>query len=148
MYLSKKPNKNEVGNLLNMYGECNAIAQTIKKNNYKMNNNKSKFKTEVDEAPLAEFYKFEMAGDMFEGQITGTKTITIDGKEEVFFTAEEMLGGPEVIIPNNVQLKRKITNLVNIKGNVFPIDVHITFIGVEKIQGSANKVKTFKVLTT
>ena len=105
----------------------------------------TKFSKEIEEAPLALFFEFQQ-GEPVEVLITGTKLIPLKDGEEAFYTAQ--VNGKDYIIPNNVMLRRKLDNLVNIKGGLTPLGIEcsIEYTGLTKLQGTTNKAKTFKVM--
>lgn len=105
-----------------------------------------KFNTEVEESNMEPFVKFENEDDAHEGIITGeTKTI----KDSKCFIME--IDGVRHVVPSNVQLNRKLENVCKIHSEDIEagngVEVRIEYLGLIKIEGVANKVKNFKVLT-
>lgn len=109
----------------------------------------SKFKTEVEASQMRSFLKFKEIGEAVEGFIIGKETIKGKEKSTEHYVIKDG-EGVESLLPENVQLVNKLNNLVKIKGGSIPedgIEVRIEFTGEEKIEGSINKVKCFRVLT-
>lgn len=109
---------------------------------------KSRFKKEIEETPSAGFVKFENVGESKEGFIVGTKKISNDKGDKKHYVMK--IDGVEWILPNNYQLQNKLDNLVKTKGGTIPakgIEVHIEYIGTQKIEGQQNEMKCFKLLT-
>ena len=143
MFYFQKISKAQKAATLKFYADLSAVTVKTKIN---FNNKKmTKFLKEIEEAPLAPFFEFEQ-GEPVEVLITGTKLIPLKDGEEAFYTAQ--VNGKEYILPNNVMLRRKLDNLVNIKGGLTPLGIEcsIEFTGLTKLQGTTNKAKTFKVM--
>lgn len=125
------------------------LNQMSKTENNSKAKKESKFTNEVEASAMRPFLKFKEVGDTIEGFLIGKQTITNKEKTTEHFILKNEDG--EGLLPENVQLVNKLNNLLKIKGGDFGkdgIEVQISFTGEEKIDGSINKVKTFKVLTT
>ena len=143
MFYPKKISKAQKAATLQFYADLSAVSDIIKINLTKKT--MTKFLKEIEEAPLAPFFEFEQ-GEPVEVLITGTKLIPLKDGEEAFYTAK--VNGKDYILPNNVMLRRKLDNLVNIKGGLTPLGIEclIEYTGLIKLQGTTNKAKTFKVM--
>jgi len=111
-----------------------------------------KFKNEVEATPNRVFVKFENTGDSIECKCIGR--IDIKGAQDKInshVVCVDVADGEEKLLPTNVQLTQKLNNLEKTKGNFSDtnqVECYIEYLGDVKIDGVANKVKSFKVLTT
>lgn len=107
---------------------------------------KSKFTTEVEESAMEKFVKFETKDDKVEGFITGERKMV---KESECFVIE--VDGERMLLPSNVKLNRKLENLCKINEEKLSkgegVETQITFLGKSKVEGVANPMSDFKVLT-
>ncbi len=108
----------------------------------------SKFKNEVEETPQRGFIKFESEGDVIEGVYSG-ESQQIKNGDDVNTCHVIKVGDDEKLLPSNVILNRKLENLKKIVGDKIKkgVEVQITYVGMIKKDGVANKMKDFKLLT-
>jgi hypothetical protein len=160
----RKPTQTQINSLLNLYAD-NAQQHEqmgVKQNNLIQSKKMAKAFKEVQTKVTKEF-KNEVENDyeeinfwdfeekkVFTGVMFGeTKTIkTKDKTSECFIVVDE--DEQKWLLPTNVQLTSKVSNLLKIKEaeKSIGIDLQITNEGLQKIEGVDNKVKVFKVLTT
>lgn len=170
----RKPTKEQINSLLQLYADSaqqheQAGAKTKQLNTYNKMAKAFKevetkvtkqFKNEVETGyEDINFWDFEVK-KTFTGVTFGdTRTIKTTVKDPVtkqsiqketqcFIVVDE--DEQKWLLPSNVQLTSKMTNLLNIKDaeKSMGIDLQITNEGLQQIDGVANKVKVFKVLTT
>ena len=126
------------------------------KNNLKTNimSNKAekKYKNEIEETPSRSFVKFENIGDTIECVLIGRRDIK--GNNDIVKShviCVDCSDNEEKYLPTNIKLVNKLANLEKISGEFSEtnkIECFIEYLGEEKIEGTPNKAKIFRLLTT